>query len=93
MQTRCKVVVTKKQPLHRKGYLEPVDGEEPYAYMIECGPCAYGTSVENASFFEATPSISISLGVVNPGGASVFKLGQEMFVDFIPVEVASKPAD
>lgn len=84
--TRCKAVVDSKKALYRKGYDKPIDGEEPYGYTITLRPCAYGSSAENASFFEATPSISIHLGVVNPGGASVFKEGQEMYVDFIPAD-------
>lgn len=84
--TRCKVVVTEKKPLYRKGWDKPIDGEEPYAYVINLGPCAYGTSPENASFFEATPCIQINLGVVNLGGAAVFTLGEEMYVDFTPAK-------
>lgn len=84
--TRCKVVVNEKKPLYRKGWDKPIDGEEPYAYMLKLGACAYGTSPENASFFEATPCINIDLGVVNLAGAAVFEQGMEMYVDFTPAK-------
>jgi hypothetical protein len=86
MTTRCKVVVTEKKPLYRKGWDKPIDGEEAYAYMINLGPVPYGSSPENASFFEATPCIQINLGVVNASGAAVFKQGEEMYVDFTPAK-------
>lgn len=84
MITRCKVLVTEKKALYRKGWDKPIDGEEPYAYQISIGPCAYGTSPENASFFEATPCIQMNLGVVNLAGAAAFEQGAEMYVDFTP---------
>lgn len=40
---------------------------------------------ENGKFFKYTPSGSISLQIVNPTAAEVFKVNQEVYVDFTPV--------
>lgn len=47
-----------------------------------------GDSPENKAFFNATPSGSISMGVVNPAAAEQFKPGAEYYVDFTPVNSA-----
>lgn len=39
---------------------------------------------ENGRFFAATPSGSISLGVVNESAAELFEPGKEYYVDFSP---------
>jgi hypothetical protein len=41
---------------------------------------------ENGKFFEATPSGSISLGIVNEAASVQFVEGKEYFVDFTPAE-------
>lgn len=84
--TRCKAQVWDKTDHYRYNPETGKNDGEYYGSSISLGPCAYGTSEENASFFEATPSLSISLGVVNPAGAALFKQGQEVYVDFTPVE-------
>lgn len=39
---------------------------------------------ENHTFWEATPSGVIELGVINPEAWQVFELGKEFYVDFAP---------
>ncbi len=41
---------------------------------------------ENKTFWEATPSGSIQLGVVNQAAWGNFEIGKEYFVDFSPAE-------
>jgi hypothetical protein len=45
-----------------------------------------GDNPENDSFFKATPSGNIGLGVVNEEAASQFEVGKEYYVDFTPAE-------
>ena len=45
----------------------------------------YGTgSDENKAFWDATPSGSLQLGVVNPEAWKEFELGKEYYLDFMP---------
>ncbi len=46
----------------------------------------YAGSPENTEFFASTPSGQITLAIVNPSAAEIFKAGKEVYVDFIPVE-------
>ena len=41
---------------------------------------------ENGQFWEATPSGEIKLSINNPGGAEVFEIGREYYVDFTPAD-------
>lgn len=41
---------------------------------------------ENKRFWDATPSGSIQLGVVNQAAWDQFQIGKEYYVDFTPVE-------
>jgi hypothetical protein len=43
-----------------------------------------GESEENKKFFQATPSGSIDLQVVNAEAGNQFELGKEYYVDFTP---------
>lgn len=44
----------------------------------------FGGSEENKRFFNATPSGSIQLGVINAEAAQQFEVGKEYYVDFTP---------
>lgn len=44
----------------------------------------FGGSEENNRFFNATPSGSIQLGVINAEAAAQFEQGKEYYVDFTP---------
>lgn len=46
----------------------------------------YSGSPENEEFFKMTPGGNISLVTVNPKAAEQFKQGQEIYVDFTPIE-------
>lgn len=41
---------------------------------------------ENGRFYQATPWGQITLGTVNPAVAESLKVGQEVYVDFTPVQ-------
>jgi len=43
-------------------------------------------SVENESFYKATPGGSVQLSIINEGAAEYFKVGQEYYIDFTLVE-------
>lgn len=45
-----------------------------------------GDGPDNKRFWEATPSGSLQLGVVNPEAWTHFEIGKEYNVDFSPVE-------
>lgn len=45
-----------------------------------------GGSKENEDFFKWTPGGKIELGTTNANAAKAFKLGQEVYVEFTPVE-------
>lgn len=45
-----------------------------------------GDTPENKSFWEWTPSGEIKLQCVNPEVLKEFEIGQEFYIDFIPVE-------
>ena len=42
---------------------------------------------ENKSFWDASPSGSVQLGVVNPEAWKHFEIGKEYYLDFTPAEV------
>lgn len=44
-----------------------------------------GTSEENRNFFRFTPTGSIDLGLVAPSVVAEFHIGQEFYVEFIPI--------
>lgn len=46
---------------------------------------------ENKKFWDATPSGKLELGVILPGAAEYFELGQEYYLDFTKVEKAIDP--
>ncbi len=41
---------------------------------------------ENTAFWEATPSGSLELGMVNAEAVAHFEIGHEYYIDFIPVQ-------
>lgn len=47
----------------------------------------YDGSPENKKFFEASPSGSIDLGILNPEASKQFEIGKEYYVDFTLAEV------
>lgn len=60
------------------------DVKNPTIYTVRLNPVT-GNTPENASFYAATPSGSIDLGMVSAAAGDQFAIGQEFFVDFTPV--------
>jgi len=85
MTVRAKFYVTElKQPKSNWG---SQDGE--LMTTIRLAPVS-GTSEENKQFFRWTPAGTIDLGTVNPEVAKQMHIGDEFYVDFIPVKGESE---
>jgi hypothetical protein len=77
MSVRAKFVVT--SITRTKGWA--ANGGE--VQTIRLSPVTSGSD-ENKSFFAATPSGQIELGIVNADAVKEFDLGAEMYVEFTP---------
>lgn len=44
----------------------------------------YSGSEENKAFFDATPSGSVSMGILRPEAAEFFEVGKSYYLDFTP---------
>jgi hypothetical protein len=77
MSVRAKFVV---QSITRSKGWNPGISE---VQTIKLTPVTSG-SEENKSFFAATPSGQIELGIVNADAVKEFDLGAEMYVEFTP---------
>lgn len=49
----------------------------------------YGDTPENKAFFQATPSLAISVSVVRPEVAAQLEIGKEFYVDFTEATAAT----
>lgn len=74
--TRCKVRVHSVQ-------------ESSGGVMVQIGSPQYDPNPEseNGRFFQSTPGINISLGIVNKAAAANLIPGQDYYMDLIPVEL------
>ena len=80
MITRCKARVWSKTEV--KDHKGEVVGE---SVNIGSPPYDPNPESENGRFFQATPSISMNLGVVNLAASAALEVGKDYYVDFIPV--------
>lgn len=78
MKVRCKV---------RCVAIEQIEswttGPERFLWSAKFGPANRSASPENAEFFAATPSISMTIATIK---SDHFKVGQEYFLDFTPAD-------
>lgn len=98
--TRCKFTVSEirstksmRAAVDEKGEPQKDAGGHP-VYEVWPQPTVSLTAVydpegkdnENHTFWTATPTGSISLGINNPLGAEIFEVGADYYVDFIKVD-------
>jgi hypothetical protein len=76
MTVRAKMVVTEIKK-HRYG------GKSAHSITLE--PVTGNGSDENKRFWEATPTGKVEMCCINEEAAKQFELGQECYVDFIPI--------
>lgn len=80
--------------LHAGGHYEDRDGKKVYVQdppqekrTLNLTPVySDDPNSENRTFWNASPSGSIQLGVVNQAAWGMFEIGKEYYVDFTPAE-------
>lgn len=63
-------------------------GQEPKSATIVLSPVPFdhkNPQGENSKFWEASPSGKLEMNVTNPAAIEQFTVGQEYYLDFIPV--------
>lgn len=70
-----------KKPDGQTDYSKPVQVEKR---TLNFTPVASG-SPEDKAFWDATPSGSLQLGVVNQEAWQLFELGKSYYLDFLPI--------
>lgn len=102
MRTRCKFSVGKielvkssKPVLDENGEQVKNEAGHPVYEMFKQPTVHLGAvyapddaKSENGTFWQATPSGSISLTINNPAGAEIFEVGDDFYVDFIRADSA-----
>ena len=66
---------------------DAIDYSKPVAVekrTLNFTPVSGDGNPENKKFWDATPSGSLQLGVVNPSAWKEFELGKEYYLDFTP---------
>jgi hypothetical protein len=82
MAVRAKFIVNS---IERKKHWDHTKGE---TQTIKLTPVTSG-SEENKAFYDATPSGSIDLMLLNEDAGKQLELGKEYYVDFTPAETPS----
>lgn len=83
--TRCKARVHSVE----RPYEGATDG-----FQVKLGAPPYDPNPEseNAKFFQATPCIDMTMYVSNEAAEAAFPVGEDVWVDFTPVESNKKDA-
>lgn len=81
MSVRAKFKVTKIE-------ITSTDETKQEIGTVHLSPVTSG-SKENESFYKWTPSGGMTLGTINPDALKQFKVGQEYYIDFTPIETAA----